>query len=210
MSYVLGPGPFPPEAWPVTLKDGRLTVRPLRWRDGRRWVGSRRGSAAALAPWEVTPPGQVTSPPATWSSYAVTLARLRDDAAVGNTLPFAVALDGSLVGQVTVGSLGREPEEAAYVGYWVDNAFTGRGIATRALALVLDHAFATIALPRVEANIQPDNLASRRVVEKLGFREVDLRPAHLHVAGAWRDHLRYELTSAQAAGGLLRLARALH
>ncbi len=62
----------------------------------------------------------------------------------------------------------------------------------------------------MEANIQPDNLASRRVVEKLGFREVDLRPAHLHVAGAWRDHLRYELTSAQAAGGLLRLARALH
>jgi [ribosomal protein S5]-alanine N-acetyltransferase len=207
VSYSFGPGPLPEKAWPVTLKDGRLTLRPLRWRDAPRWITARRGSAGSLAPWEVTPPGERGAPPASWGSYTVTLTRLRDDAAVGNTLPFAIVLDRALVGQVTVGSLGREPAEAAYVGYWIDQAFTGRGVATRALALVLDHAFATLDLPRVEANIQPDNLASRRVVDKVGFREVELRPAHLHVAGAWRDHLRYELTRAQAAGGLLGRTR---
>jgi ribosomal-protein-alanine N-acetyltransferase len=196
-----GPG------WPARLEDGRLVVRPLRLRDGPHWIRARRTSADWLAPWEVTPPGQLATPPATWSTYAVTLRRLRDDARAGNLLPFAVVLDGVLVGQVTVGNLGREPREAAYVGYWVDRAQAGRGITPRALALVLDHAFARLDLPRVEANIQPENDASRRVVEKLGFRLDTLRPGHLHVAGAWRDHLRFELTRENAAGGLISRTR---
>jgi ribosomal-protein-alanine N-acetyltransferase len=193
--------------WPVRLRDGNLVLRPLRLRDGRRWIIARRTSAEWLAPWEVTPPGQRSTPPASWSVFAVTLSRLRADAEAGNTMPFAVVLDGSLVGQVTLGNLGREPREPAYVGYWVDRAHAGRGITPRALALVLEHAFATLDLPRVEANIQPDNDASRRVVEKLGFRLDTLRPGHLHVAGAWRDHLRYELTRENAAIGLLSRTR---
>jgi ribosomal-protein-alanine N-acetyltransferase len=193
--------------WPVKIKDGNLVLRPLRLRDARRWIIARRSSADWLAPWEVTPPGQRTTPPAGWSVYLVTLSRLRDDAKNGSTLPFAVVLDGRLVGQVTLGNLGREPREPAYVGYWVDRAQAGRGITPRALALVLEHAFATLDLPRVEANIQPDNDASRRVVEKLGFRLDTLRPGHLHVAGAWRDHLRYELTRENAAIGLLSRTR---
>jgi ribosomal-protein-alanine N-acetyltransferase len=193
--------------WPVRIKDANLVLRPLRLRDARRWIIARRTSAEWLAPWEVTPPGQRSTPPASWSVYAVTLNRLRDDAAAGTTMPFAVVLDGSLVGQVTLGNLGREPREPAYVGYWVDRAHAGRGITPRALALVLDHAFATLDLPRVEANIQPENDASRRVVEKLGFRLDTLRPGHLHVAGAWRDHLRFELTRENAAGGLLSRTR---
>lgn len=191
------------QAWPARLDDGALGVRPLRLYDARRWIIARRGSADWLSPWEVTVPGQGGTPPAGWSTFVVTLGRLRRDAEAGNSLPFAVTLQGRLVGQVTVGNLGREPREPAYVGYWIDRSQAGRGITPRALALVLDHAFVTLDLPRVEANIQPDNLASRRVVDKLGFRLDGLRPGHLHVAGAWRDHLRYELTREDARGGLL-------
>jgi ribosomal-protein-alanine N-acetyltransferase len=132
------------------------------------------------------------------STYLMTLRRLRDDAAVGSTLPFAVVWNGALVGQLTIGNLRREPTEPAYVGYWIDREYAGRGITPRALALALDHAFAALDLPRIEANIQPENHASRRVVEKLGFHVEELRPGHLHVAGAWRDHLRYELTRVEA------------
>lgn len=192
------------KAWPVRLRDGRLEVRPLRLRDGRRWMTARRRSAAYLAPWEVTPPGQRHTPPATMSTYVMTLRRLRDDAAAGNTLPFAIVWNGALVGQLTIGNLGREPAEPAYVGYWIDREYAGRGVTTRALALALDHVFGVSDLPRVEANIQPENHASRRVVEKLGFRAEELRPGHLHVAGAWRDHLRYELTRAEASGLVAR------
>jgi ribosomal-protein-alanine N-acetyltransferase len=190
-------------AWPARLSDGRLLVRPLRLSDGRRWIAARRGSADYLAPWEVTPPGQRQTPRASPSTFLITLRRLSDDAAAGNTLPFAVIWDRRLVGQVTVGNLGREPVEPAYVGYWIDRSYAGRGITPRALALVLEHAFATLDLPRVEANVQPENTASRRVVERLGFELDRLRPGHLHVAGGWRDHLRYELTRAEAARGLV-------
>ena len=195
--------PLPAAAWPVQLTDGVLVVRPLRLSDARRWIQTRRASAEWLTPWEVTVPGQGAMPPPGWSTYSLTLRRLRADVAAGNGLPFAVTLGGRLVGQVTLGNLGREPREPAYVGYWIDRAQAGRGITPRALALVLDHAFATLDLPRVEANIQPDNWASRRVVDKLGFRLDGLRPGHLHVNGAWRDHLRYELTREDASGGLL-------
>lgn len=195
--------PLPRAAWPVRLTDGEITLRPLRLTDGGPWIRSRRASADWLSPWEVTVPGQGGAPPAGWSMYLVTLRRLRADAEAGNSLPFAVVADGKVVGQVTVGNLGREPREPAYVGYWIERSQAGRGITPRALALVLDHAFATLDLPRVEANIQPDNTASRRVVDKLGFRLDVLRPGHLHVNGAWRDHLRYELTREDAQGGLL-------
>ena len=185
-------------AWPARLRDGRLEVRPLRLRDARRWMVARRGSADYLSPWEVTPPGQRHTPPASLSTYLVTLRRLRDDAAAGNTLPFAIVWDNALVGQLTIGNLGREPAEPAYVGYWIDREYAGRGITPRALAMALSHTFGSLDVPRVEANIQPDNHASRRVVEKLGFHVEELRPGHLHVAGAWRDHLRYELSRADA------------
>ena len=46
-------------------------------------------------------------------------------------------------------------------------------------------------------------MASRRVVEKLGFRPEGLRPAYLHIDGDWRDHLSFALTSDEVPGGVL-------
>jgi ribosomal-protein-alanine N-acetyltransferase len=73
-----------------------------------------------------------------------------------------------------------------------------------ALALVVDHCFGVARLHRVEANIRPENAASRRVVEKLGFRLEGTRERYIHIAGAWRDHLSYALTVEEVPGGLLR------
>jgi ribosomal-protein-alanine N-acetyltransferase len=57
----------------------------------------------------------------------------------------------------------------------------------------------------LEVNIRPENTPSRRVVEKLGFREEALHVRYLHIDGAWRDHTGYALTSEEvtADGGLL-------
>src|SRR6516165_280408 len=81
--------------------------------------------------------------------------------------------------------------------------YAGRGIIPTALAMAMDHCFFVIGLHRVEATIRPENHASRRVVEKLGFREEGLRRRSLHIDGAWRDHLCYALTVEDAAGGLM-------
>jgi len=71
------------------------------------------------------------------------------------------------------------------------------------VALVTDHCFWTVGLHRIEVNIRPENTASRRVVEKLGFREEGLRPRFLHIAGDWRDHISYALTREEAGDGLV-------
>ena len=74
-----------------------------------------------------------------------------------------------------------------------------------ALALAVDHAFTSGGLHRVEVNIRPENKPSRRVVEKLGFREESYHPKYLHIDGAWRDHVGYAMTieDVSAEGGLM-------
>ncbi|MGH3501368.1 MAG: GNAT family N-acetyltransferase, partial [Nocardioidaceae bacterium] len=56
---------------------------------------------------------------------------------------------------------------------------------------------------RIEANIRPENVRSRRVVEKLGFREEGLRRRYLHIDREWRDHLCFALTAEDAPQGVL-------
>ena len=119
-------------------------------------------------------------------------------------LPFVVTYDGRLVGQLTVGGITWGSLCSAHVGYWVDQRVAGRGVMPTAVALVVDHCFGAVGLHRVEVNIRPENAASLRVVEKLGFREEGTAPAYLHIDGAWRDHRSFALTAEEVPGGLLR------
>jgi ribosomal-protein-alanine N-acetyltransferase len=128
---------------------------------------------------------------------------MRREARQGLALPWVVTYDGQFVGQLTVGSIIWGSARSGQVGYWIDEAAAGRGVIPTVLAMALDHCFLVVGLHRVEASIRPENHASRRVVEKLGFREEGLRRRYLHIDGAWRDHLCYALTAEDARGGLL-------
>ena len=81
--------------------------------------------------------------------------------------------------------------------------FAGRGVTPTVLALAMDHCFTSVGLHRIEATIRPENRASRRVVEKLGFHEEGIRRRCLHVDGAWRDHICYALTAEDIGAGLM-------
>ena len=65
---------------------------------------------------------------------------------------------------------------------------------TRGLAAVFRNVFRVHGLHRVEANIQPGNDCSRRLVQRLGFRLEGFSPRYLKIAGRWRDHERWALT----------------
>ena len=91
----------------------------------------------------------------------------------------------------------------ATLGYWVDQDRAGRGIVPTAVALATDHCFKTLGLHRMEINIRPENAASLRVVEKLGFRDEGLRPRFLHINGEWADHRSFALTSEEVPEGIL-------
>jgi len=190
--------------WPVVLTDGPVVLRPYKRSDAQAWASVRRSNETWLSQWEPTPYGswyELNSPAAFRAVYA----DLRRSARIGAAMPFAVCYEGRLVGQLTLGNIVRRAFCSAYAGYWVDSAVAGRGVTPTALALSVDHAFRVGGLHRIEVNIRPENKASRRVVEKLGFREEAYHPRYLHIDGAWRDHVGYALTTEDviAEGGLL-------
>src|SRR3954453_16199877 len=192
--------------WPATLTEGPVTVRPLRLRDGPSWVSARRRNVDWLIEWEATPPeadGTGGAVPAGWSTFVTMTRRLRSEARQGRGLPLVVLYDGEFAGQLNVGGIVRGSLHSAHLGYWLDRQMAGRGVMPTAVALVTDHCFGPVGLHRVEVNIRPENAASRRVVEKLGFREEGVRSRFLHIAGEWRDHVSYALTREEAADGLL-------
>jgi ribosomal-protein-alanine N-acetyltransferase len=191
-----------PPGWPATLSHGPITVRSLRLRDAGDWRIARTSNRDWLAPWEATTPGHRADDGN--HSYVDAVRVLRREARTGVSLPFALIMDGVFAGQITVGAISRGSASSAYLGYWIVRGYAGRGIMPTALALVVDHCFGAAQLHRVEANIRPENSASRRVVEKLGFRFEGTRANYIHIAGEWRDHASYALTVEDARDGLLR------
>jgi ribosomal-protein-alanine N-acetyltransferase len=128
---------------------------------------------------------------------------LRAEARAGRVLPFVVTYEGRLVGQLTMGGVTYGSLRSGHIGYWVDQRVAGRGVIPTAVALVCDHAYRALKLHRVEIAMRPENVASKRVAEKLGFRYEGIRPAFLHIDGDWRDHLVYALHAEEVPEGLL-------
>jgi [ribosomal protein S5]-alanine N-acetyltransferase len=193
--------------WPVTIIEPSLlgapvALRPVKVRDARAWRDSRVRNASWLRPWEPTNP-ETPLYRSSVGPYVAMARTMRREARQGLALPWVVMYDGEFVGQLTVGSIMWGSARSGQVGYWIDEAVAGRGITPTALAMAIDHCFFVVGLHRVEASIRPENVASRRVVEKLGFREEGLRRRYLHIDGAWRDHLCYALTIEDVQGGLL-------
>ena len=185
--------------WPATLQYGDVTLRPLAYRDARAWRAVRRRNAAWLIPWDATVPPGGSERPATFRSL---VARLRRQARQGTCMPFAVEVDGRFAGQVTVNNIVRGSAQFASVGYWIDERYAGRGLITRAVAMAIDHCFFELKLHRVEVAIRPENLASLRVVEKLGIPETGFAPRFLHIDGDWRDHRLFAICREDAPRGL--------
>lgn len=189
--------------WPARLADGPVGLRPLRLRDAPDWLALRRRNAAWLQPWEATPPGRLLPPEETLAVFLAMRRELHREARHGLALPFAVTYEERLVGQLAIRSIVRGAANTGSAGYWIDADVAGRGIMPTALALLVDHAFGPGRLHRIEANIRPENERSRRVVEKLGFRDEGVRRRYLHIDGAYRDHRCWAVTVEDAAGGML-------
>ena len=179
-------------------------LRPLKTSDGTAWRLARQHNAAWLVHWDATvPPGGDARP----SSFRALVKRLDRQARSGSSYPFAVLVDGSFAGQVTVNNVVRGSALFASIGYWIDQQYAGRNVIPRAVALVVDHCFFELGLHRIEIAIRPENSNSLRVVEKLGLHEVGYAPRYLHIDGDWRDHRLYAVTRDEVPQGLLEKLR---
>ncbi|MGH3433628.1 MAG: GNAT family N-acetyltransferase [Thermocrispum sp.] len=193
---------WPARPGPLRIPAGQVALRPVRLRDGGVWRRVRVRDRDYLERWEPTAPG-------TWHerhsglSWPAQWAGLRTLARRGSCLPFVITVDGAFAGQLTIGNVVRASLQSAWIGYWVDSRLASRGVATAAVALAVDHAFAEAGLHRLEATVRPDNLASVRVLGKLGFRREGLFERYLIVDGGWRDHLCFALTAEETGSGLV-------
>jgi ribosomal-protein-alanine N-acetyltransferase len=105
---------------------------------------------------------------------------------------FAIAENGFLVGSIGLGI--SEFSRNGHIGYWCAPQARGRGLITRALRLISKHGFEDLRLERLELITDPDNHASQRVAEKVGFqREGVLRSHLLHPDGRRRDSVMFSL-----------------
>ncbi len=127
---------------------------------------------------------------------------LRSQARQGRALPFVVTYDEKMVGQLTVTGITWGSARWAQIGYWIDEGYAGRGITTTAVAMACDHCLFSMGLHRLEIAIRPENVASLRIVEKLGFAQIGLAPRYLHISGSWRDHLLFALTVEEVPQGV--------
>ncbi len=119
---------------------------------------------------------------------------LEGDRVSGNArfLVWTVA-DAGLVGMVNVSGIVLGSFCSAYLGYYAFADYAGRGLFREGFGAVLDHAFETLKLHRVEANIQPGNERSIALVDRCGFRREGFSRRYLKIGGRWRDHVRYAL-----------------
>ena len=185
----------------MSLRSGRVGLRPLSIHDAEAWREVRGRNREWLTPWEATvPPGDSSAP----ASFRAMVRDLRRQARAGRALPFAVTIDDVFAGQLTVSNIVGGSARWAQIGYWVDQRQAGQGFIPTAVALAVDHCLFEVGLHRIEIAIRPENTASLRVVEKLGFHEYGYAPRYLHIDGAWRDHRLFALTVEDCPGGLLR------
>jgi [ribosomal protein S5]-alanine N-acetyltransferase len=133
----------------------------------------------------------LASPPTRPEQFRALVKRCRKEDFVG----FVVCRvdDGKIVGSLNLSQIFRGGFQNAYLGYHVGAEYAGRGYMSEAIELVLKYAFENLRIHRLEANIQPGNLASLAVVKRAGFIREGYSKRYLKVSGRWRDHERWAI-----------------
>jgi ribosomal-protein-alanine N-acetyltransferase len=159
-------------------------IRPVRPEDSEELAALYLANRDFLAPFEpVRPPDFFTA-----DGQRERLQRQLD----GETHPFAILDDGAIAGTINVFHIVRESLQSCTIGYWIDGARNGRGLATGAVGEILVFAFEDLALHRVEAATLVDNVPSQRVLEKNGFERIGLARRFLRINDEWRDFFLFQ------------------
>ena len=162
----------------MRLEDAAIALRPLEDDDAPA-LASAIGSDPDLDRWTRIP-------------FPYTEEDAREFIAATEETAFAIhdRTSGELLG-----GIGARVCEMAIVeiGYWVKADARGRGVATRALALVARFAFDELGAGRVQLTTEPDNVASQRVAEKVGFTREGVLRSFLDFKGRRRDAVMFSL-----------------
>jgi [ribosomal protein S5]-alanine N-acetyltransferase len=93
-----------------------------------------------------------------------------------------------LIGTIGLFRILRDPLQCAIVGYSLSKNHNGKGYATEAVKLIVNYAFTSLKLHRIEAGVMPRNIGSIRVLEKAGFKKEGISRSNVKINGKWEDH----------------------
>jgi ribosomal-protein-alanine N-acetyltransferase len=170
----------------ATNADRIFLARP-RLEDGPAFIEAMRKSRGLHHPWLSAPTDLVA-----WRRYLKRLERDNEEGFLVRRIG-----DRALCGVVNLNVITYEALCSAYLSYYAVEKFAGRGYMKEGLRQLIAMAFGELGLHRLEANIQPGNERSIRLVESLGFECEGYSPRYLMINGKWRDHERWALLSDQ-------------
>ena len=163
----------------------RVFLRRLTRADAAEFTRLVRASRSLHHPWMELPD--------TPETFATFLARYTRPV-VNIGLAVCDRASGAMTGGFNINNIVHGRFQSAAIAYWAFAGTAGRGYMSEALGLVIRYAFGALGLHRLEANIQPGNEASIRLVKRGGFRNEGYSPDYLFIDGAWRDHERWAIT----------------
>lgn len=173
----------------AAIETQRLTLRLPEMGDHAAWATLRREGESFLRDWEPS-----------WSSDHLSRKAFRNRVywawrarEEGKALPLFLVRreDSRLLGAITLDNVRRGPAQTAQVGYWIGPAFARQGLMGEALAAVVHHAFAVLDVSRIEAACLPENVASRALLDRTGFKYEGVAQSYLQINGRWRNHVLY-------------------
>ena len=167
----------------TTIKGKRVVLRLPVKGDGAEFLAVNRRSAKFNR-------GRA-SPPTTAKQFEAYMKR--NAGADGACFLVCRVVDGAIMGSIALSQIFHGGFRSAYLGYQIGEEFAGRGYMSEAIELMLRHAFVNLKLHRIEANIQPDNLASIALVKRAGFVKEGYSRRYLKICGRWRDHERWAI-----------------
>lgn len=163
----------------------RVMIRPPRASDQIEFLAAVAASQRLHRSW--------VTPPQTAASFRAQLLRLAQPQNHGFVV---VRRDtGALVGVINLTNVILGPLRSGFVGFYAFAGNEKQGLMREGLSLVVRHAFRKLKLHRIEANIQPRNVASIALVKSCGFTKEGFSPRYLKIAGRWRDHERWALVA---------------
>ena len=163
-----------------------VQIRPIATSDAEDLAAVYVANKEFLAPFE---------PPRDESFYtpAGQLTRIQQATADPQLHRCVIEADGEIVGMISLSVIERGPAESAHLGYWVAQAVNGRGIASKATALMVQTAFDDFRLHRLQAGTLLDNAASQKVLARNGFERIGVARSFLRIDGRWQDHVLFQL-----------------
>ncbi|MBW8827083.1 MAG: GNAT family N-acetyltransferase [Acidobacteria bacterium] len=163
--------------------------------DFSQWQEVRDRNREWLEKWEPRRPAGAPDVIESRSAFAARC-RARDrERQLGTGFGFGIFVGSRFCGEINLNGVQRGPFQTSYVGYWIDEACAGNAYVPEAVVVLTRHSFEDLGLHRLQIAIIPRNAASRRVMEKVRYREEGIAVRYLEINGVWEDHVRYAITS---------------